>query len=550
MTALLVLLGTLSTACELTPGQGDARANPEGELRVRTFPDPALPDPQKTSNSADVAQIALVFSSLMTFDPQTLKPVPDAAREPPSVSSDGRTYTFTLKDGLTYSDGTPLRAKDFVYGFKRLCDPRVDSPYASSASVVQGCAQYHAAKPDAVSPEQLADLRERVAARARDDRTIEYTLVERAPYFLSIMALAIAAPTREDMVTKGGDRWTEPETYVGNGWFVLTEWTHDRRIVFERNERHSPRAKLKRIVEAILPDVRLALAAYRNNELDLYGGPLYGVVGAERQLVEADSELTRQLVKSDAACTRYYGFNTLKPPFDDPKVRLAFAKAFDREAYVRDVESGIGVSNPSFIPPGLPGHDPADDTQKFDPSAAKRLLAESAYATKLPALNFTFANTERLRVRAEWIVGQWKQQLGLDVLLDPVPPATYSAYLRSPATRPQLFTTAWCADYPDPQNWLTTLFSSSSTQSSHFITGYSSESFDRLTRQADGESDPTKREDLYRQAQRILTQDAPAAFVFSSQTWTLVKPWVHGYRLTALDSFFSQFALGALYVTR
>lgn len=543
--AALTILGLVAAACQPGPQQPvGAQPDPDGEIVLAKDGEPDTIDPQVESFVGEVTETMLVFSALMTFDPDTLKPLPDRAEGQPTVSADGLTYTFKIRADDKYSDGKQVTANDYVYGMKRLCDPATHSEYAFTGFVVVGCEDYNNLDPKKASPADLQKARDAVAVRAVDERTVEYKLKEKAPYFVSIMGLWVGVPTREDMVKKGGEKWTEPDTFIGNGPFKMVEWKHNEKLVYERNQFHTPQTKLKRINKPFISEAAVAQAAYRNDEIDVVG------VGAEdKKVVESDPVLSKQLVKVGGSCTFYYGFNTRKAPFDDPKVRLAFAKSFDREAYIRDVLQGLGKAAQSFMPPGFPNYDPEDDNQKFDAAAAKKLVTESKYGDvgKLGTMKFTYSASARAKTRAEWVTGQWKQNLGLDIPLDPVDRTTYTRLVKDPATVPQLFTLGWCADYPDPQDWLTTVFHSTSTVTR---TGYKNEEFDKITRQADSEPDPKKREDLYKQAQRVLTRDAPAAFYYHDVSWLLVKPWVKDWKLSSMDFGFASFTLRQVFVTK
>lgn len=541
----LAILGLVAAACQPgAPTPVAAEPDPEGELVLPMGGEPDTIDPQKESFVDEVAQTMLVFSALMTFDPETLKPIPDRAVEQPKVSPDGLVYTFKIKPEDTYSDGKKVTANDYVYGFRRLCDPETHGDYSFTGFVVKGCEEYNNADPKKVAPADLQKLRDAVTVRAVDERTVEYTLKEKAPYFVSIMGLWVGLPTREDMVKKGGDKWTEPETYIGNGPFKLAEWKHNERMLYERNEHWVPKPKLKRIVKPFISEATVAQAAYRNNEIDVVG-----VGGEDRKVVENDPELLKQLHKFGGSCTFYYGFNADRPPFEDANVRLAFAKSFDRQQYVNDIAQGIGKAAQSFMPPGFPNYDPEDQTQKFDVAAAKELLSKSKYGSvdKLPQIKFTYSASARAKVRAEWAAGQWKQNLGVDIPLDPVDRTTYTRLIKEKATTPQLFTLGWCADYPDEQDWLTTVFHSTSTITH---TNWKNAEFDRLTREADAEVDAKKRADTYKQAQRILTKEAPAAFYYNDENWILVKPWVQGYKFSSMDFGFSNFTIEQVFVTK
>src|SRR5436190_15490472 len=160
--ALFVIAGLIAAACTGAPGTttqpsgaaGDI--DPNGEVTTNAGAEPDTIDPQKESFVNEVAQTMMVFESLMSFDPKTLKPIPGAAKENPKLSSDGLSYTYTLRDGLKYSDGSPVTAKDYAYGFTRLCDPNVAGDYAFTGYVIVGCEAYNNLDPKKATPAELA----------------------------------------------------------------------------------------------------------------------------------------------------------------------------------------------------------------------------------------------------------------------------------------------------------------------------------------------------------------------------------------------------------
>ena len=528
---MLVAVSMIVTACQGTTSPNTASnaaaIDPNGELNTNTGGEPDTIDPQKESFVNEVAQTMMVFEALMAFDPKTLKPVPGAAKDQPKVSSDGLSYTYTLRDGLKYSDGTPLGVKDFAFGFARLCDPNVAGDYAFTGYVIVGCEDYNNMDPKKATPAELAAAKAKLGITTSGN-DITFKLTEQAPYFNAIAALWVGVPSRESDVTKGGDKWTEPATFIGNGPFKLTDWKHNEKMVYERNDNYRTPAKLKRWTKVMINEGAVAFAAYRNNELDAVG-----VAAEQLRTVDSDADLKAQLRDVPGSCTFYYGFNTQKAPFTDTKVRQAFSKSFDRAAYITDVQK-IGVAAESFMPPGLPGYDASDHTQKFDAAAAKAALASSSFAGKpeLTGIKFTYSSSAAAKTRVEWAQQQWKTNLGIDVTLDPVDRTTYTQLVKKPETTPALFLLGWCADYPDQQDWLTTVFVSNSTVTH---VGWKNTQYDTLVRAADKEPDAKKRDDGYIAAQKILTAEAPVAFLFYSATKYLLKPYVHGVTDTALD---------------
>lgn len=544
-TMLLVasLLVAACTSPPQVPGQESGEIDTSGTITTNAGGEPDTIDPQKESFVNEVAQTMMVFEGLMTLDAKTLRPIPAAAKEDPKISADGLTYTFTLRDGLKYSDGSPVTAKDFAYGWSRLCDPVTAGDYAFTGYVIVGCEAWNSLVPGKATPAELKAAKDKLGIKVNGDKEISFTLVEPAPYFPSIAGIWVGVPSRESDVTKGGDRWTEPSTFIGNGPFKLTEWKHNDKLVFERNDNYRTPAKLKKWTKVMINDGAVAFAAYRGNELDFYG-----VAAEDLRTVEGDPELKSQVVDVGGSCTNTYLFNTKKPPFTDVKVRQAFAKSFDRDDYIKNVQK-IGTPALSFIPPGRPGYDPQDSSQKYDPAAAKALLQSSSFFGKpeLANLKFTYATSPRGKTRVEWVQQQWKTNLGLDVALDPVDSTTLAQLTKRADTNPQFSFLGWCEDYPDPQDWLTTVFHSQSTV---IKTGYSNPDFDKLTRDADRERDPVKRLDLYQKASRLLSQDAPAAFLYYATAKYLKKPWVKGVTDSTLDFEYGIYRITDIYVTK
>jgi oligopeptide transport system substrate-binding protein len=538
-----LLLMACTTTAPAGPTSQVGQPDPNGELTTNTGSEPDTIDPQKESFVNEVAQTMMVFEGLMTLDAKTLKPIPASAKEDPKVSADGLTYTFTLRDGLKYSDGTAVTAKDFMYGYIRLCDPATAGEYAFTGYVIVGCEAWNNMDPKKSTPADLNTAKGKLGIKVNGDKEISFTLTEPAPYFTSIAAIWVGVPTRESDVTKGGDKWTEPATFIGNGAFKLTEWKHNEKLVFTRNDNYRTPAKLAKWTKVMINENAVSFAAYRNNELDFQG-----VAAENLRTVDGDADLKSQVVDIGGSCTNYYGFNLAKPPFTDKKVRQAFAKGFDREAFVKDIQK-IGQPAYSFIPPGRPGHDAGDKFQTFDAAGAKALLQGSSFFGKpeLNTIKFTYRTSATNKTRVEWVQQQWKNNLGVEVALDPVDATTFSQLVKKAETTPQMFLLGWCEDYPDPQDWLTTVFHSSSTVTR---TGYKSADFDKLVKDADKERDPAKRADGYQKASRLLSEDAPIAFYLWSATKYMMKPWVKGVTPSTLDFEYGIYKIYEIYVTK
>jgi oligopeptide transport system substrate-binding protein len=238
-------------------------------------------------------------------------------------------------------------------------------------------------------------------------------------------------------------------------------------------------------------------------------------------------------------CTTYYGFNTTRPPFDNVKVRRAFAQAFDREQYVSKFEKGLGRAADQFVPPGLPGNFAGLKPLKFDAEAAKKELADAGFPNGkgLPEIKIGYVAGGRNQARADWLQAQLKTNLGIDLKADPQDARTYRDNGAKPQTTPQLFLYAWCQDYPDAQDWYSVVFDSRNTLP--YRTFWKNDRYDQLVRAADAEPDAAKRAAGYAEAAQLLMDNAPAAFVdYSAEAW-LVRPYVDAVNLTPLDYIFS-----------
>ncbi len=518
-----------SAAASAAGGTGttDTGSAEPGVLRLNVGSEPDTIDPQKASFVGEIQFIMMNYQPLMTFD-QDMKPIPGAA-ESMEVSEDGLTYTFKLPADAQYSNGDPLTAQNFVYAFQRLADPETAGEYQTLlCGTIKGYSEYSAAACGGQTITEtleldLETLRNNLGVRAVDDQTLEIQLENPAPYFPSMMALWIGAPVREEDVAAGEDWWYDPETYIGNGPFQLVEWEHDARAVWEANPnwRLGP-IKLERVEYNMINESQVAFQAYQSGELDIGG-----VAAEDLAAVQADPELNQQVIEVPGSCTFYLGFNNTKAPFDNKQVRQAFAQAIDREAWVRDVLQGQGSPTQTFIPPGFPGYEETDQWS-YNPEAARQALADAGFANGqgLPEIKLTFSSSARNQVRYEWLASQFRENLGIDVVLDPVDPTAYTALTKDLATTPQMYILGWCADYPDPQNWLSTVFKTGGIGAGRI--GYSNPEFDRLVDQADRTPPGPERDQLYSQAQNILIEDAPVVFFWNNPGRMLVKPYVKG----------------------
>jgi oligopeptide transport system substrate-binding protein len=513
-------------------------------LRVNLGTYPDMLDPQKSSFVNEIAHLTLAYEGLTKQD-AALDTVP-AAAESWEYNEDATVVTFKIRDGLQYSDGSLLNAKRFEYSLLRNINPETAGEYASITDDILGAADWRGADVGALSAEQLDELKAGVGVRALDtagnactdyeqtDCTLlEVTTAAPAPYFHTVMSLWVTFPAKEEMIEAGGENWwNDPANHVGNGPFVWDQLEPNTVALFTPNQYYWGGTPSYSIEYRYITDSAVSFEAYRNGEFDIIG------VGAEDlPVIQADAALSEQLMLYPGSCTFAFMFHQLKEPFTDQKVREAFAYALDREAWVSDVLNGLGSPTLTWIPPGYPGYDPDEDRWGFDLEAAQAALAESSYgsAEALPPITFTFSDTPRNRTRNEWLAQNYEQNLGIRVELNPVESTTYTALTKDVETAPQTFILGWCADYPDPQNWLSVYWK---TGAFGERIGYSNPELDALMAEADAELDETRRAELYADSQRMLTDTAPVAFFWNNVNVYLVHPRVSGVNVTPQDHGF------------
>jgi len=538
------------TATPVPPTATPAPAKPK-VLRVNLGSWPDIIDPQKSSFVNEIAHLNLIYEGLTRFN-EKLETVPGAA-EKWEYNKDGTELTFTLRKGLKYSDGALLNAARFKYSIMRNINPDTAGEYATITNEIKGAAEWQGADLAKTSKEDLAKLQAVVDAsvqaldasgkacktgadgyKQEDCLTLKLTFAAPAPYFHTIMGIWVAYPAKEENIAAGGDIWwTSSKFQIGNGPYIVKSMEPYVRSRFEPNPNYWGGKALTAIEYSYITDSAVSFQAYKNNEFDIVG-----LAAEDLATVQKDATLSKEANIYPGSCTFAVMFHQQKEPFTDINVRKAFSEALDRATWVKDVLQGLGSPTLTWIPPGYPGYKAGETRWGYDPAAAKASIAASKYGSvdKLPPITLTFSDTPRNRVRYEWLQKKWKEVLGVDAKLNPVEATTYTAMTKDINTAPLAYILGWCADYPDPQNWLSVYWK---TGAFGQRIGYSNKELDKILNQADTTTDPTARAALYQQAQDMLVNDAAVAFFWNNVNTYLVKPWVKGLKLTPQDAGFA-----------
>ena len=541
---ILVCLALFALASACSPVGGPTpTATVLQELRVNLGGEPTTLDPQLATALHDFSVIRQVFEGLLGFNQDlTLRPV--VATQVPTVenggiSEDGLTCTFRLRSDVLRSDGEKVTANDFAFAIKRLLDPEMAAPLSHLYLGIKGGQEYSSAiGVDAQIKQALSDA---LAVDASDDYTLRVTLEGPNPTFLQKMTLATVYPVRSDIVGSSGTEWTEAGTYMGNGKYIMTEWVHQDHITLEANPNYrGPTPKLSKITYRMIADPNAALAAYRNDELHISQVPL----GTERDIL-ADPSLGQEIVRVPQLFTYGLFFNTTAAPFEDTAIRQAFAAAIDREACTDEVKGGVGQQATSWLPPGMPGDDPGLGREyEFEPGRARELLPAGE---ELPGVSYAYVEAGDNRLIAEFIQAQLKENLGVEVTLEPLdPPAFFQQVIAARSF--QLTGIGWGADYPHPEGFLAPLFM---TGTGNNITQYSNPEFDQLVALASAELDQETALGFWKSAHEIVVRDAPLASFFYGESLFLKKPEVQGLTVTPIDGAIpGDTRLGEVFFTR
>jgi len=456
---------------------------------------------------------------------EEMRTVP-AIAESWDVSEEGTHITFHLRQAV-YSNGDPIVAGDLVYGWRRLLDPRVGSVWGFLLADVVGAADLLALPPGSLPADDVMDnLLAALAVSAPDERTLEVDLVRPAAYFATVVTHPATAPIPAAWITRPGA--TEADAYVSSGPFVLTEWIHDQRRIFEPNPMWwGDPPMLDRIEMRVFASDEEALAAFRRGEIDVLG--LIALPGEE--------DLAALALPRPGASFWFIGFDMLKPDSPtagSPALRRALSLAIDRE----ELNAAVGFAGPvagSPIPPGVPGHD-SELVPDFDPAAARRSLAQALDEldlTDVGQLHLTFLHGTLVGDGPRYLELQWRTTLGLEVEFVGLEPDQYFERLFAGHDF-DMFWLMWFADYPHPQTYLEPLWGCQQPLNN---AGYCNPAVDELLDRAARTGEAESQLGLYGEAQRLLVDDTAAMFLQWPGGYALVAPWVEGLVLTPMDEF-------------
>lgn len=409
------------------------------------------------------------------------------------VSEDGLTYTFYLREDAKWSNGDPVVAEDFVYAWKYMLDPETASPAAFLAYVIEGAEAYN-------SDEGSKDD---VAITAIDEKTLEVVLTAPTGYFLDLLTNPAFFPVNHQVAEENPNWHAEADSFVANGPFMLESWDHDNEMVFAKNNKYwdADVVKLDKVHFAMVNDTNTQYQMFEKGELDTASIP----PELSDELIDGENVFV-----GESGGLEFYRFNVTEEPFQNKKIRQAFALAIDREEIAQyvvknKVEPAYGFISPGFTSPsGKDFRDENGDLVSFDPEQAKQLLEEGMEEEgydELPEIVLSFNTSDPNKAVAETLQDMLSEHLGVDVTLEN---QEWNVFAEAQQNLELQFSrSSFLNDYNDPVNFLESFI----TDSYMNRTGFSSEEYDDLIKKGQTELDEEKRWEYLYEAEKLLAEE-------------------------------------------
>lgn len=519
---------TAIAAAACTPFAGSPSPTPEVLAADQTLSFPVAQDlsdfdPAMISSPAEVDVLRNVFSGLYRFDAQ-LHEVPDIATGQPSISADGLTYTFHLRQDARFSNGDPITADDFIFSWNRAATRQGD--FAGLFDLIAGYQDVAGGR-----TKQMSGLSK------TDAYTLNVTLVKRAGYFMSEVALWPFWLVDQKVVASAGeDAWsTKPETLIGSGPFRMTARTAGESMDFAPVTAWygGKTGALTHVHVEVMADTSLQVTQYESGVFSLIGFARQGLAPAAATRYTTDAKLKAQITLVPLGVTYWVGFNLKTGPFAGIDAgqpgRRAFSEAIDRKALedaVCNQRTTCTVATGGVISKGLQGYlgDGADSGVKFNAAAAKtEYQAWDPDGSKVKGLTYTYDSNPFNKAVCTNLQAQWKKNLGVDVGCVEMDRLNFFEQ-RDGACAYPLFRQSWAADYDHPQDWFDYLFVTGGSSSGSC---YSSSDVDKLVANADA-LPLSQALTQYKTAGYLLVDQAiTAPLVYGVQQY-LVHPYVAG----------------------
>ncbi len=464
----LAACGGSKSGSTATSGTASSAGSSTGSVSTAGFTvqygsNPETLDPALNSAVDGGNTIITVFETLLLIN-ENNEAVPGQA-ESWTTSEDGLTWTFTMRDGLKWSDGTDLNAKDFEYSFKRMANPDTAAPYAETCLGMIDGFEEAAGFPDADGNPTVEPNLDALNVKASDDgKTLTIVLAYPCSYFDKIVAFAAMSPVQKATVEANGDAWcTSPDTYVCNGPFMITEWTPSERIVLTKNPNYvggwdSSKIVSESITLLLLEDSSASFAAYNSGEAQLIKDVPTDEIPSLTKAEDGGDFYVDTILG-----TYYVSLNLKRDAFKDAKVRRALSLAIDRDYVANTIMQGTYSTADSIVGPGIVDengyfHDNGNAPYisadyEANLAEAKKLLADAGYPNGegYPTLEYSTNDAGYHVPLAEYLQQAWSD-LGITLTISKMEWSSFTAARR--AGEYDVARNGWVMDYNDPSNML------------------------------------------------------------------------------------------------
>jgi oligopeptide transport system substrate-binding protein len=503
-------------ACAVTQTLTQPPAHAQTQAGDKTFTLRLLAEPEtldwnRAHTPIETFLLVNLMDGLVGLD-QNLKPYPMLAQSW-RTSADGKTYTFKLRPQVKWSDGVTLKAQDFVYSWRRLLTPATGASYASMLYSVVGAQEFNQGKDSDFS---------KVGLKALDDLTLQVKLLRPESQWIYIPSFWVTFPLREDVVEKNGASWETPGKMVTLGPFTLAAHDLQARIVMKANPTYyGKRGNVEQVVGLIVNDDSTALKLYEAGRLDFLGD--LSTLDLNRLQKNPERQVFPYLK------TAYLGFATDKPLSSNVHLRRAIAMAIDK-TQLGELLHGGQVAATTFVPPAVLGYSKKNGLP-FDLVRARAELKLAEASLKPPLrLELLLLNLDKSLMIGQYLQGELKKNLGIEVILQPFDNRTYRNQLNLRAF--PLFFTSWSADYPDPDSVLSIFYS----RAGNNRPGWKNKKYDELLLKARNLLNPKAREKIYAELQSLLLVDEAAVVpTYYEPNVVLIRSRVHGLELNPVN---------------
>lgn len=486
---------------------GDASPDRRTLVDSRDRDDPRSLDPALSTDVPTGRAVGYVFDGLVRFTPDAR--VEPALAERWELSEDGLRYTFHLRRGVTFHDGTPFVARQVVSSLTRALDPKTRAGRTWALTPIAGAEAFADGKATSVS-----------GLAAPDDSTVVITLKEPLATFPKLLAMPVAAIVPERV---GADFGEKP---VGTGPWKFVVWKHDDYLLFARNAQYWGGApKAESLMARIIPEPSTAGAEFESGLVDVHVIP-----EAETSQWEQSDEKKSRLQSAPALRLWYVSMNVTRGPLKDVRVRQAINHAVDVPSILKQLIANRGILAAGVIPPALEGADKARPRYAYDVARAKQLLAEAGFPNGIDLELWTSQDPSFARVAQ--VVQSQLQEAGIRAKI--VQRDAPSVREASRAGNVDLHVKDWWADYPDADAFLFPLLHSSNHGPGGNVSFYANPQVDDLILRARRTASDSARAALYQQADALAFRDAPLLYLFFYNELYAVQPWVTGFQVPTI----------------